>query len=127
MKKENTSKRTTKLAVVINIILIVINFLLAFGIIVLNFSRGVYTEITKEIFMVDKPLMNSALLDFLLRKEFSIFIIVLLVWIAIKERRRNPIKRRIILNLYPLIGLTAYNALLLYIIYMPIIHANLLQ
>ena len=124
MPNDNTIDKPTTFAIITNTILIVINFLLAIGIIVLNFSRDGYTEISKQIFSEDTSLMDSPLLDALLRKETSILIFGILVWLVIKEKKIKPLKRRIIQNMYALIGLVVFAALLFYLLYAPIIHAG---
>ena len=124
MTYDNTIDKPKKFAIITNSLLLVINFLLAIGIIVLNFSRDRYTEISKQIFTEDTSLMNSSLLDAILRKETSILIIVFLAFLVIKEKRIKHLKNRILYNIYAFICLMIYEALLLYLIYSPIIHAG---
>lgn len=124
MNSNGAIEKPTKVVFIINIILVGINIILSFGTIALHFSRGIYAEISEQIFSMDKPLMDSAILDLLLRKELSIIIFAVLVWTVMKERKKNPIKRRMLQNAYALIGLTAYNTLLLYLIYKPILQAG---
>lgn len=92
-------------------------------VIALKFSRNTYQEISNEIFSPDKALMDSGMLDFLLRKEFAIIVVLFLGLIVLKEIRISSIRKRLKINLAALIGLLAYAAMLLYMIYSPVITA----
>ena len=112
-----------KVTYILNILLIIVNFIVAFMVIALKFSRNTYQEISNEIFSPDKALMDSGMLDFLLRKEFAIIVVLFLGLIVLKEIRISSIRKRLKINLAALIGLLAYAAMLLYMIYSPVITA----
>lgn len=112
-----------KVTYILNILLIIVNFIVAFMVIALKFSRNTYQEISNEIFSPDKALMDSGMLDFLLRKEFAIIVVLFLGLIVLKEIRISSIQKRLKINLAALIGLLAYAAMLLYMIYSPVITA----
>lgn len=112
-----------KVTYILNILLIIVNFIVAFMVIALKFSRNTYQEISNEIFSPDKALMDSGMLDFLLRKEFAIIVVLFLGLIVLKEIRISSIQKRLKINLAALIGLLAYAAMLLYMIYSPVIRA----
>lgn len=117
---ENPNKVTQ----IFNVLLIIVNFFIAFAIIVLKFSRTTYQEISNEIFSPDKPLMNSGVLDFLLRKEISIVVVLFLGLIVFKEFKISSIRKCLQMNLIAFFGLLAYVAMLLYLIYSPVISAT---
>ena len=112
-----------KVTYILNILLIIVNFIVAFVVIALKFSRNTYQEISNEIFSPDKALMDSGMLDFLLRKEIAIIVVLFLGLIVLKEIRISSIRKRLKINLAALIGLLAYAAMLLYMIYSPVITA----
>jgi hypothetical protein len=112
-----------KVTYILNILLIIVNFMVAFVVIALKFSRNTYQEISNEIFSPDKALMDSGMLDFLLKKEIAFIVVLFLGLIVLKEIRISSIRKRLKINLAALIGLLAYAAMLLYMIYSPVITA----
>ncbi len=122
MNDDLAIEKQSKAAIILNVILLVFNFVLALGVIALKFSRETYVEISNQIYSPDKPLMDSTMLDFMLQKGMSIVIFIILAWIVGKEIRIKSIHRRLRLNLAVFVGLSAYATLLLYLIYVPVIN-----
>lgn len=98
--------------------------LMGMGIIGLKLSREAYVQISNQIYSANNPLMDSVVLDFLMQKEMSIVIVIIITWILVIEIKIKPIHRRLRLNFMSFIGLTAYTGLLIYLIYSPVINAN---
>jgi hypothetical protein len=76
-KSNHTDEKPTRVARIINIILLVFNLVAALGVISLKLSRGTYVEINNQIFPPGTPLMDSTVLDLLLRKSCVVFIVIL--------------------------------------------------
>jgi hypothetical protein len=112
-----------KITYILNILLIIVNFLVASVIIALKFSRNTYQEISNEIFSSDRALMDSGMLDFLLRKEIAIIVVLFLGLVVLKEIRVSSIRKRLNINLAVFVGFVAYATMLLYMIYYPVIAA----
>lgn len=109
---------------VLNIVILAMSVLTAFGVIALNFSREFYSQISSQIFSPEKPLMNSVILDLLMRKGVSFVILILVILMIIKEKRIASVQRRLRINLLSFVGLAAYTVFILYLVYLPIFNAN---
>lgn len=116
-------EKPTKVGRIINIILLVFNSVAAMGVIGLKLSRATYEEISNQIFSPGTPLMDSALLDLLLRKTFAVFIVIFVFLVVLKERRIKAVYRRICINIAALIFIMIYASMLLCLIYGPVIRA----
>ncbi len=117
-------EKQSKAVLILNIILLIYNFIMAMGLMAFKFSRENYVEISNAIHSSDEPLMGSAVLDFLMQKEMSIIIVIIMVLIVVKEKRMKSIYQRLRWNLASVVALTAYTASLLYMIYLPILNAG---
>lgn len=123
-EKPNSAKeKPTKIARIINIMLLAFNIVAAMGVIALKFSRATYVEISNQIFSPGTPLMDSTLLDLLLRKSCSVYIVIFVIVLVLKEKRIKTIYRRIRMNIAALACIMIYTSLLLYLIYGPVIRA----
>lgn len=110
-----------KFARFVNFILIIMAFIENAGLIALNFSRPSYVEISNDIFSADAPLMNSVLLDMVLRPVMSIVPIGLMVWLVIKEAKIKSLYRRLFINAVVFAGMMIYLLMILFLLYSPAI------
>ncbi len=124
MNDEVQIAKPSKLVRVFNIALLISNFLMAFGIIAIQFARETYAEISNQIPPPEGPLMDSVLLDLLLRKSIAILVALFLVVLIIKEKKMKTIRNRIYVNLVAFVALAGYASLLVYLIYSPVLSAN---
>jgi hypothetical protein len=122
-KLNPSDEKPTKVARIINIILLVFNFVAAMGVISLKFSRATYLEMSDQIFSPGTPLMDSTLLDLLLRKSCAVFIVIFVIVVLLKEKRIKAIYKRIRVNIAALACIMLYTFLLLYLVYGPVIRA----
>ncbi|MGD9006544.1 MAG: hypothetical protein PVG41_01420 [Desulfobacteraceae bacterium] len=120
-KLNPSDKKPTKIAQIINIILLIFNLVAAMGVISLKFSRATYIEISNQIFSPGTPLMDSILLDLLLRKSCAVFIVIFAVIVVLKEKRIKTMYNRIRMNIAALACIMMYTFLLLYLVYKPVI------
>jgi len=93
--------RLVKIIRVINIAMLIINFLTTFGIIAIKFARQTYVEISNQHFSPDGPLMDSMVLDLLLRKSVAVFMVLILVALIIKEIKVKSIRNRLYIKAHP--------------------------
>lgn len=105
----------------VNFILIIMAFIENAGLIALNFSRSIYTEISNDIFSAEAPLMNSILLDMILRPVMSIVPIGLMVLLGIKETKIKSLYRRLFINAAVFAGMMIYLFMILFLLYSPVI------
>jgi hypothetical protein len=122
-KSNPTDEKPTKVARMINIILLIFNLVAAMGVISLKFSRATYVEISNQIFSPETPLMDSTLLDLLLRKSCAIFIVIFVIVVLLKEKRIKAVYKRIRVNMAALACIMIYTFLLLNLVYGPVIRA----
>lgn len=123
MKSLRPPNRQKKIRV-LNIVMLIFNFLMALGVISIKFARATYVEISNQIFSPEGPLMDSAILDLLLRKSMAILVIVILLVLVIKEKKIKPVKHRLYINMAAFGAIAGYASLLIYLIYLPIFRAS---
>jgi hypothetical protein len=116
--------RTLRIVRVSNIIIFIFNFLIAFGLIAIKLARATYLEISNELFSPEAPLMDSIVLDLLLRKSVAILVIVFLFTLVIKEKKIKSVRHRLCANLIVFAFTAGYASLLIYLIYSPVFHAT---
>jgi ABC-type nickel/cobalt efflux system permease component RcnA len=97
---------------------------MAFGVIVIKFARETYVEISNQLFSLEAPLMDSVMLDLLLRKSMAILVIIFLVALVYKEKKIKSVKHRFFINLAAFAVITCYASLLIYLIYSPVLSAT---
>lgn len=116
--------KTLKLMRVLNIIMLIFNFLIAFGVIAIKFARETYVEISNQLFSPEAPLMDSTILDLLLRKSMAIIVIIFIVALVLKEKKMKSVKHRFYVNLAAFGAITGYASMLIYLIYSPVLSAT---
>ncbi len=124
MDDELKVNKTSKVARIFNAIMLVVNFLMAFGVIALKFARETYVSISNQIFSPDGPLMDSVILDILLRKSAAVLVIVFLAALVIKEKKVEPVQTRLYINIAAFAAIAGYASLLIYLIYSPVTTAT---
>lgn len=124
MNDELEATKSPKIIRVLNIVMLIFNFLMAFGVIAIKFARATYVEISNQIFSPEGPLMDSAILDLLLRKSMAVLVIVILVVLVIKEKKIKLVKHRLYINMAAFAAIAGYASLLIYLIYLPIFRAS---
>lgn len=122
---KNLSVGTSSKAVrFLNMALLIVSTITAIGVIAINSSRDYFVQISNQIFSPEKPLMDSYVLDLLLRKGTSIIILIFTGWIILKEKKIESVRRRLGFNIVAFAGLAVYAVLIIYFIYAPIWHAK---
>ncbi len=124
MDDELKVNKTSKVARIFNAIMLVVNFLMAFGVIALKFARETYVSISNQIFSPDGPLMDSVILDILLRRSATVLVIFFLAALVIKEKKVEPVQTRLYINIAAFAAIAGYASLLIYLIYSPVTTAT---
>ena len=124
MNKNLSVSNSSKAVRFLNMALLIVSTITAIGVIAINSSRDYFVQISNQIFSPEKPLMDSYVLDLLLRKGTSIIILIFTGWIILKEKKIESVRRRLGFNIVALAGLAVYAVLIIYFIYAPIWHAK---
>lgn len=117
---------SSKLAKFGNVILMIANVWLSLVISMILISRDAFMEISNAFWSSTTPLMNSALLDFMLHKGFIFIPVFSVIFMLIKEFKIEGLRKRLLINLYLLLGSVAYMGVLTFLIYNPAFKATAL-
>ena len=118
-KKENMIKKIG------NIFLMLSTSWIAFGICVLLFSKNSLTEFSIKYFSPDtSQIMGSTLLNILLRKEFVIIPIMVVIGMIIKEFKIQKLQKRIYLNIGLLMVVVIHCGLIGYLMFKPVFNST---
>jgi len=121
MDDELKVNNTSKIARIFNVIMLIFNFLMALGVTAIKFASESYVSISNQLFPPDGPLMDSVILDILLRKSAVVLIVVFLAVLVFKEIKVKPIRTRLYINIAAFAAIAGYASLLIYLIYSPVV------
>lgn len=122
---DNSSKKNYTLKKVGNILLMLSVTWISSVTCVLLLSRESFVEMSKSFFSPEvPPLLGSTALNFLLRKEFIVFPIFIVIGMIVKEFKIEQLQRRVKLNLGLLLAAVFHFCILGYLMFKPVFKAT---